>query len=99
MAQAKHVLGNAAGIGVMLPDCERALVMQQTVQNMEHFAGVRGNHLSVERRKPIGDERVELRSRLRAVAGVVIGTALPMPHRLGRTAHPRMKWHHHPRPQ
>ena len=79
MTETEHVIDGARRVSVVLADIQRALVMKQTVQNMRGFAGVGRDDLGVERRVAIGDMRVKLDARLRAIPGVVIGTRFAMP--------------------
>jgi hypothetical protein len=76
VAEPEHVLGRAAGIGIVLPDDERAFMVEEAIQNVGRLASVSRNDLGVERRKPVRDVGIELYAWLRPVVGVVIGTSL-----------------------
>ena len=60
MAEPEDVLGCAAGIGIVLPDGQGALMVEQSVQNVSCLASVSRDYLGVERCKPVGDVGIEL---------------------------------------
>ena len=76
MAEPEHVLGRAAGIGIVLPDDERAFMVEEAIQNVGRLASVSRNDLGVERRKPVRNVGIELYAWFRPVVGVVIGASL-----------------------
>jgi hypothetical protein len=78
VAEPEHVLGRATGIGIVLPDGQGTLMMEQSVQNVGGLASVSRDHLGVEWCKPVGDVGIELYTRLRPVVGIVIGAGLSM---------------------
>ena len=49
VAEPEHVLGRAAGIGIVLPDDERALMVEEAIQNVGRLASVSRNGSSVTR--------------------------------------------------
>ena len=67
------MIDRAGGVGVVLTNVDRALMVQEPVQNMRGLAGVGRDDLGMERRVAIGDMGVELHARFRAVLGVVVG--------------------------
>ena len=69
----------AGGVGVVLADVDRALVVHEPVENMRGLAGVGRDDLGMERRVAIGDMGVELHAGFRAVLGVVVGARLAVP--------------------
>jgi hypothetical protein len=76
VAEPEHVLGCTAGIGIVLPDGQGTLMMEQSVQNVGGLASVSRDHLGVEWRKPVRDVGIELYAWLRPVVGVVVGEGL-----------------------
>src|SRR3954447_2057135 len=66
----KDVLGIAAAVSVVTADCDIAVVVQQTVKDMQSFARRCRDHLGMERRVAVGEVRVELASGHVAVMGV-----------------------------
>ena len=76
MAEPEDVLSCAAGIGIVLPDGQGALMVEQSVQNVSCLASVSRDYLGVERCKPVGDVGIELYAWFRPVVGVVIGAGL-----------------------
>ena len=76
MAEPEDVLGCTAGIGIVLPDGQGTLMVEQSIQNVSCLASVSRDYLGVERCKPVGDVGIELYAWLRPVVGVVIGAGL-----------------------
>ena len=76
MAEPEDVLSCAAGIGIVLPNGQGALMVEQSVQNVSCLASVSRDYLGVERCKPVGDVGIELYAWFRPVVGVVIGAGL-----------------------
>jgi hypothetical protein len=64
--------------GIVLPDGQGTLMVEQSIQNMSCLAGVSRDYLGVERCKPVGDVGIELYAWLRPVVGVVIAAGLPV---------------------
>ena len=60
MAEPEDVLGCAAGIGIVLPEGQGTLMMQQSIQNVSCLASVSRDYLGVEPCKPVGDVVLEL---------------------------------------
>ena len=60
----------AAAVGVVTANRDIALVIQQAVENMQSLARRRRDYLGEERRKTIGDVRIEFASRIVALMGV-----------------------------
>src|SRR5271166_7095892 len=75
VAEPEHVLGRAAGIGIVLPDDERAFMVEEAIQNVGRLASVSRDDLGVERRKPVRNVGIELYAWFRPVV-VVIGASL-----------------------
>ena len=80
------MIDRAGRVGVMLADFQRAFVMQEAIQNMCGLAGIGRDDLGVKRRIAIGDVRVELHARFRAIFGVVIGAGFAVPAGLEKLA-------------
>ena len=72
MAEAKHVIRRAGGVGVVLDDAQIGLVgmMVQAVEHVRRFAHRRRNDPRVERSVMAGHVRIEHRARVDAVFGV-----------------------------
>ena len=66
----KDVLGIAAAVSVVTTDRDIAVVVQQTVKDMQGFARRCRDHLGMERRIAIGEVGVELASGNVAVMGI-----------------------------
>ena len=60
----------AAAVGVVTANRDIALVIQQAVENMQSLARRRRDYLGEERRKTIGDVRIEFASQIVALMGV-----------------------------
>ena len=73
------MIDRAGGVGVVLANVDRALMVQEPVENMRGLAGVGRDDLGMERRVAIGDMGVELHARFRAVLGVVVGARFAVP--------------------
>ena len=67
------MIDRAGGVGVVLTNVDRALMVHEPVENMRGLAGVGRDDFGMERRVTIGDMGVELHARFRAVLGVVVG--------------------------
>ena len=63
----EDVIGEAPGIGILLPDPLADLVVQQPIQDVGRFADGGRNGLRREGRELVGDMRVGLQSRLASV--------------------------------
>lgn len=72
------MIDGARRVRIVLSDIQRAFVVKQPVQNMRGLAGVGGDELGMKRRIAIGDMRIKLDARLRAIFGVVVGARLSM---------------------
>ena len=73
VAEAEHVIGDTARVGVVLLDRQSGVVIEQAVEDVRRLAGGRRDHLRVERPELVGDVRVERDAWLVAVPGVHIG--------------------------
>src|SRR6516164_5856378 len=66
----EDVIGVAAAVGVVAAHRHIALVIQKAVKDMQGLARRRRDHLGVERRKTVGEVRVEFASRVVVIMGV-----------------------------
>ena len=60
----------AAAVGVVAANRDIALVIQQAVEDMQSLARRRRDYLGEERRKTVGDVRIEFASRIVAVMSI-----------------------------
>jgi hypothetical protein len=77
-AEAEDDLGEAAGVGGMLLDCQAGLVKQETVQDVRRLMRRGGDHLGVEGTELVREMAVEADAGLVAVAGVELGAGRTM---------------------
>jgi hypothetical protein len=68
--ECEDVFRIAAAVGVVAANRDIALVIQQAVEDMQSLARRRRDYLGEERRKTIGDVRIEFASRIVSVMGV-----------------------------
>ncbi len=69
-AKREDVVGEAASVGVMLPERCARLVLKQAVEHIWRFRRGGGNCLDVERGEPVGDVGVGFQPRIGAVLRV-----------------------------
>jgi hypothetical protein len=80
-AQSKDMIGIAAAIGVVMPECDFALMVEQRIQHMQRLARGGRDQLAVGRTIAIREMRVDLEPGLLAVVDVAPPPRHPMEHR------------------